>query len=107
VGEALKLTFVITAVAVVALILFVVAMLPSFSTDNLFDIAATDAAGASDFLPFGFAGVLAAFVYGIWFFLAIEGCRWQPRKHGTRDATCPAASSSRCSSCSSSLRSCS
>jgi ethanolamine permease len=33
----------------------------------------TDAVGASTFLPFGFAGVLAAFVYGIWFFLAVEG----------------------------------
>ncbi|MCY7364007.1 MAG: ethanolamine permease [Frankiaceae bacterium] len=73
VGEALKLMFLITAIAVVALVVFVVGMIPKFSTSNLFDIAPTTAAGASDFIPFGYAGILAAFVYGIWFFLAIEG----------------------------------
>jgi ethanolamine permease len=73
VGEALKLMFGITAIAVVALAVFVIGMLPRFDVGNLFDIEATSAAGASDFIPFGFAGVLAAFVYGIWFFLAIEG----------------------------------
>jgi len=74
VGEALKLMFAITAVAVVALVLFVVAMIPKFSTSNLTDIAVdTSAAGSSSFLPFGIAGVMAAFVYGIWFFLAVEG----------------------------------
>ena len=73
VGEALKLMFAITAVAVVALIVFVVGMVPKFDPSNLTNIAPTDAAGASDFLPFGIAGVVAAFVYGIWFFLAIEG----------------------------------
>jgi ethanolamine permease len=73
VGEALKLTFLITGVAVAALVVFVGAMIPKFRFDNLLTIAPTDAAGASDFLPFGYAGVLAAFVYGIWFFLAIEG----------------------------------
>ncbi len=73
VGEALRLMFAITAVAVVALVVFVVGMAPKFSVDNLFDIEPTTAAGASDFLPFGYAGVLAALVYGIWFFLAVEG----------------------------------
>ncbi len=73
VGEALKLMFAITAVAVVALVAAIVGLLPSFSADNLFDIAPTDAAGASEFLPMGFAGVVAALVYGIWFFLAVEG----------------------------------
>ena len=73
VGEALRLMFVITAVAVVALVVFVIGMIPKFSTSNLFDIEPTTAAGASDFIPFGYAGILAAFVYGIWFFLAIEG----------------------------------
>ena len=43
----------ITVVAVVALVAFVVAMIPFFSVDNLFDIPATDAAGSSAFLPFG------------------------------------------------------
>jgi ethanolamine permease len=73
VGEALRVMFVITAIAVVALIVFVVGMVGKFDADKLFDIPMTDAAGASTFLPFGVAGVLAAFVYGIWFFLAVEG----------------------------------
>jgi ethanolamine permease len=73
VGEALKVIFAITAIAVVALLVFVVGMLPKFDPSNLTDIPATDAAGASDFLPFGIAGVLAAFPFGVWFFLAIEG----------------------------------
>jgi ethanolamine permease len=73
VGEALKAIFAITIIAVVALIAFVIGMLPEFQASNLTDIDPTGAAGASDFLPFGIAGVLSAFVYGIWFFLAIEG----------------------------------
>jgi ethanolamine permease len=73
VGEALKLMFVITAIAVVGLIAFLVGMIPQFDAANLFQIAPTEAAGASEFIPFGYAGIIAAFVYGIWFFLAIEG----------------------------------
>jgi len=73
VGEALRVMFAVTAVAVVALAAFLVGMVPAFSPDKLFDLAPTDAAGASPFLPFGYAGVLAALVYGIWFFLAVEG----------------------------------
>ncbi|WP_328996716.1 ethanolamine permease [Kribbella sp. NBC_01245] len=73
VGEALRLTMVITGIAVVALIVFVVAMIPQFSVDRLFDIEPTTAAGANDFIPFGYAGILGALVYGIWFFLAVEG----------------------------------
>jgi ethanolamine permease len=74
VGEALKLMFAITAVAVVALVVFVIGMIPEFDASNLTNIAPDESkSGASDFIPFGYAGVLAAFVYGIWFFLAIEG----------------------------------
>ncbi|MGW0518625.1 ethanolamine permease [Crossiella sp. NPDC003009] len=73
VGEALRLMFVITAIAVVGLVIFVVAMIPMIDLSRLTDIPPTDAVGASSFLPFGYAGILAAFVYGIWFFLAIEG----------------------------------
>ncbi|WHT15737.1 ethanolamine permease [Crossiella sp. CA-258035] len=73
VGEALRLMFVITAIAVVGLVVFVVAMIPMIDLSRLTDIPPTDAVGASSFLPFGYAGILAAFVYGIWFFLAIEG----------------------------------
>jgi ethanolamine permease len=71
VGEALKLMFGITAVAVVALVAFVIGMIPKFDPSNLVDIAPTDAAGASPFLPFGFAGIFAALVYGICW-----ACRW-------------------------------
>ena len=74
VGEALKVMFAITAVAVVALLVFVVGMIGEFDASNLTNIAPdTSKSGASDFLPFGYAGILAAFVYGIWFFLAVEG----------------------------------
>jgi ethanolamine permease len=74
VGEALKLMFGITAIAVVALAATVIGLAPKFSTSNLFDIAPeSSAAMSSDFLPFGIAGAVAALVYGIWFFLAVEG----------------------------------
>ncbi|HYQ85177.1 MAG TPA: amino acid permease, partial [Rubrobacter sp.] len=73
VGEALKVTFGITIVAVVALAAFVIGMIPQFEVANLFTIDPTNAAGASSFLPFGVVGVWAAFPYAIWFFLAIEG----------------------------------
>ena len=73
VGEALKVTFVITAIAVVALLVFVVAIIPEFSASNLTDIPPDGSSGSSDFLPFGWDGIWAAFPYAIWFFLAIEG----------------------------------
>jgi len=85
VGEALKVVFVITAIAVVALVAFVIGMVPKFDAANLTNIPPTDAAGASDFLPFGYAGILSAFVYGIWFFLAIEGVPLAAEE--TRDPT--------------------
>ncbi len=72
-GEALRLIFAITALAVVALLVFVVAMIPHFDVNNLFDIPVTDAVGASPFLPFGYLGIWAAIPYAIWFFLAVEG----------------------------------
>ena len=73
VGEALKLMFAITAIAVVALAAFVVGMIPQFEPSNLFNIEPTNAVGASSFLPFGLVGIWAALPYAIWFFLAIEG----------------------------------
>jgi ethanolamine permease len=85
VGEALKVMFVITAIAVVALVVFVVGMIPLFDPANLFDIRPTDAAGANAFLPFGLVGIWAALPYGIWFFLAIEGVPLAAEE--TRDPT--------------------
>ena len=73
VGEALKLMFGITAIAVVALIATVIGLAPSFSTSNLLDIDPDGSAMSSAFLPMGITGVVAALVYGIWFFLAVEG----------------------------------
>jgi len=74
VGEALKVTLVITVIAVVALLVFVIAMVPEFSSSNLTDIKPDpDRAGSSDFLPFGWQGIWAAFPFAIWFFLAVEG----------------------------------
>ncbi len=69
VGEALRLMFVITGVAVVALAVFVIGMVPAFDSAKLFDVAG----GEGGFLPFGVAGALGALVYAIWFFLAVEG----------------------------------
>lgn len=72
-GEALKIMFVITAIACVALLVFIVAMVPHFESHRLFDIAVTNNTGASPFLPFGYIGIWAAVPYAIWFFLAVEG----------------------------------
>ena len=71
VGEALKLMFAITVIAVVALAAFVIGMIPQFEVSNLFTI--DPSGGGSAFLPFGAVGIWAAFPFAIWFFLAIEG----------------------------------
>ncbi len=73
VGEALRLLFIITMIAVVALVTFVIGMIPQFDPSNLFNIEPTNAFGASEFLPFGLIGIWAALPYAIWFFAAIEG----------------------------------
>ncbi|MGA9872322.1 MAG: ethanolamine permease [Rhodococcus sp. (in: high G+C Gram-positive bacteria)] len=73
VGEALKVMFAITAVALLGLLIFAIAALPHFEASNLTDIEPTTAAGASEILPFGYIGIWAAFPFAIWFFLAIEG----------------------------------
>ncbi|WP_128645838.1 ethanolamine permease [Rhodococcus sp. BS-15] len=72
-GEALKIMFVITGIALVGLVVFAIAAIGQFDASNLTDIAPTDAAGASGFLPFGYLGIWAAVPFAIWFFLAIEG----------------------------------
>jgi ethanolamine permease len=71
-GEALKLMFVFAGLSVLGLVIFAFAAIGDFEVGNLFDIAATDAAGASEFLPFGLAGIWAALPFAIWFFLAVE-----------------------------------
>lgn len=71
VGEALHIVFGITAIAVIALVAFVIGMIPHFDAANLFNIAPT--AGNSAMLPNGLMGVVAALPFGMWLFLAIEG----------------------------------
>jgi ethanolamine permease len=73
-GEALKSMFVITAIALVGLVVFAFAAWGRFDTANLTDIGVDpDAAGSSSWLPFGVLGIWAAFPFAIWFFLAVEG----------------------------------
>lgn len=71
-GEALKIMFGITAVASIALVVFIVAMLPHFDSARLFDIPVSSHAGASRFYR------LAIWEYGPQYlmqsgFLAVEG----------------------------------
>lgn len=74
VGEALKVMFVITAIALVGLVVFAVAAIGHFDVANLTNIAVdSGAAGASEFLPHGYLGIWAAIPFAIWFFLAVEG----------------------------------
>lgn len=73
VGEALKLLMVISLLALFAIVATAVALVGSFDAANLFNIAPTDALGASSFLPFGWYGVWAALPFGMWLFLAVEG----------------------------------
>lgn len=71
-GEALKIIFAITAIALVALVAFVFGMVPHFDAANLLNIAPA-VPGGSVILPYGIAGVISALPYGIWLFLAVEG----------------------------------
>tara|TARA_R110002020_G_scaffold189757_1_gene389041 strand:- start:16098 stop:17537 length:1440 start_codon:yes stop_codon:yes gene_type:complete len=73
VGEALKAMMVISGLAVFAIIATGVALIGSFDVNNLFDMAVTDAAGASTALPLGWYGVWAALPFAMWLFLAVEG----------------------------------
>ncbi|MDR1768703.1 MAG: amino acid permease [Propionibacteriaceae bacterium] len=72
-GEALKTIFVITAIAVVALVVYVIAIIPHFDASQLLNMAPDGSLGSSDFLPKGIGGALSTLVFGIWFFLGIEG----------------------------------
>ncbi|WVM92222.1 amino acid permease [Halopseudomonas pachastrellae] len=71
--EALKTMMVISGLAVVAILATAIALIGDFETANLFNIAPTDAAGASEILPFGWYGVWAALPFAMWLFLAVEG----------------------------------
>ncbi len=73
-GEALKVMMVITGIAVVALIVFSLGLIPYFDSSNLLDMAVNEnATGASQFLPEGYIGIWAAIPFAMWLFLAVEG----------------------------------
>ncbi|MFG2522558.1 ethanolamine permease [Streptomyces sp. NPDC048527] len=74
VGEALRFSFVVTGIAVAALLVFAVAAFTDFDASKLNDIPVdTGAFGASSWLPMGLLGIWAAFPFGMWFFLGVEG----------------------------------
>lgn len=74
VGEALSFSLVVTAIAVIALVVFAVGAFTQFDPANLDNIDVdTTAAGASSWLPLGILGIWAAFPFGMWFFLGVEG----------------------------------
>ncbi|UDL98796.1 ethanolamine permease [Streptomyces longhuiensis] len=74
VGEALRFSFVVTGIAVAALLVFAVAAFTDFDASKLNDIPVdTGAFGANSCLPMGLLGIWAAFPFGMWFFLGVEG----------------------------------
>ncbi|MGW4205305.1 ethanolamine permease [Streptomyces sp. NPDC004726] len=74
VGEALRFSLVVTAIAVAALLIFAVGAFTDFSAGNLDDIPVDEEAfGSGSWLPFGLLGIWAAFPFGMWFFLGVEG----------------------------------
>ncbi|UGY90475.1 ethanolamine permease [Streptomyces gobiensis] len=74
VGEALRFSFVVTGIAVIVLIIFSIGALTHFDAASLTDIKGDgDAFGANSWLPYGLLGIWAAFPFGMWFFLGIEG----------------------------------
>jgi ethanolamine permease len=74
VGEALRFSLVVTAFAVAALLVFAVGAFAEFDAGSLDDIPVDgDAFGSGSWLPFGLMGIWAAFPFGMWFFLGVEG----------------------------------
>ncbi|QNP62427.1 ethanolamine permease [Streptomyces genisteinicus] len=74
VGEALRFSLVVTAIAVAALLIFAVGAFTEFRGGSLNDIPVDpEAFGSSSWLPFGLLGIWAAFPFGMWFFLGVEG----------------------------------
>ncbi|MEV4916992.1 ethanolamine permease [Streptomyces tirandamycinicus] len=74
VGEALRFSLIVTAIAVAALLIFAVGAFTDFQVSGLDDIPVDESAlGATSWLPFGLLGIWAAFPFGMWFFLGVEG----------------------------------
>ncbi|MDX3228485.1 ethanolamine permease [Streptomyces sp. ME19-01-6] len=74
VGEALRFSLIVTAIAVAALLIFALGAFTEFDSGSLDDIPVDHSAlGASSWLPFGLLGIWSAFPFGMWFFLGVEG----------------------------------
>ncbi|MCM2577047.1 ethanolamine permease [Streptomyces meridianus] len=74
VGEALRFSFVVTGIAVAALVIFALGAVTEFDAGKLNDIPVEASAfGGNSWLPFGLLGIWAAFPFGMWFFLGVEG----------------------------------
>lgn len=74
VGEALRFSFVVTGIAVAALLVFTVGALSTFDAGSLDQLPVHHGAfGAGSLLPMGLLGIWAAFPFGMWFFLGVEG----------------------------------
>jgi ethanolamine permease len=74
VRETLWSVFAVTAVSVVMLLIWGLALIPSWSASAFTDIPVDDGKwGASDWFPLGLTGIWAAMPFAIWFYLAIEG----------------------------------
>ncbi|WP_369143260.1 ethanolamine permease [Streptomyces sp. R44] len=74
VGEALRFSLIVTAIAVAALVVFALGAFTDFHVDGLNDIPVDgEALGSNSWLPFGLLGIWAAFPFGMWFFLGVEG----------------------------------
>lgn len=74
VGEALRFSFVVTGIAVAALLVFAVGAFMDFDASKLNDIPVeADTFGSNSWLPMGLLGIWAAFPFGMWFFLGVEG----------------------------------
>ncbi len=100
VGEALKVMFVITAIAVVALLAFVIGMLPHFDPGNLLDIAPPTRPGPTPSSRSGSPASSPRSSTASGSSSPSRASRWPPRRPATRRGTCPRASSPRCSCCS-------
>jgi len=74
VGEALRFSFVVTGIAVAALLIFCIGAFTHFDAGSLNDVAVDSSSfGSSSWLPLGVLGIWAAFPFGMWFFLGVEG----------------------------------
>jgi ethanolamine permease len=74
VRETLVSIFIVAAIASVVLVIWFIYLIPDFDFSLFTNVPVDEGAtGASEFLPTGFIGILAAIPYAAWFYLAIEG----------------------------------